>query len=82
MSSVIVIDGLNVCEENCNGLLKNLYKKRDLISEAISDIEARGGNSEEATKAYHNTCSTITNLCIWRSNHHCLIEGDEGYREH
>ena len=74
------IEKYNICEENCNGILTRLYKKRDNISERISRAIVNNIASEALEEMYNNLVNDIEEICIWRTHHDCLIEGDAGFR--
>jgi hypothetical protein len=68
-----------VTTSNCNYWLTYYYKKRDRISKRISTLCSRGYSTEALEKHYDRICEIISELCDFRRNHDCLLEGDPGY---
>ena len=75
------IEKYHICLENCNGILTNLYKKRDSIGQRISNLTARGYNVTDSENEYDKIVDEIDEICRWRNSHPgCLTEGDPGFR--
>lgn len=76
------VEKYHICLENCNGILTNLYKKRDAIGHRIDTLMMRGYSTEDSEKEYDEIVDEIDEICFWRKSHPgCLLEGDPGYRE-
>lgn len=76
-----IINGYNINEANCNGVLKRLYNERDTYSRVISLATEKGDDIavELYDRKYQEAVDDIVAICRYRDKHECLLEGDPGY---
>lgn len=66
----------NITEKNCNGVLSRLYNQRDAIGARIDKLISMGRDVSSTESDYDSICSDINEICNWRRDHDCLLEGD------
>ena len=70
------VEKLKINEANCNPTLTQLYKKRDRIGEQISEAESADLDCSRLYNSYNEIANCIAEVCSWRNNHNCALEGD------